>query len=64
VLQADIDLAVAAAKLAFKRGSPWRLMNASERGRLLNKLADLVERDRATLAVGFHDLSIKISRFS
>ncbi|XP_072038649.1 aldehyde dehydrogenase 1A1-like [Amphiura filiformis] len=43
--KADIDLAVRAAKDAFKIGSPWRRMDASQRGRLLNKLADLVDRD-------------------
>jgi len=42
---ADVDQAVAAAKAAFAIGSPWRTMDASERGRLLNKLADLMERD-------------------
>lgn len=49
--QADIDKAVQAARLAFSLGSVWRRMDASERGRLLEKLADLVERDRAVLAV-------------
>ncbi|KAL4227778.1 Retinal dehydrogenase 1 [Mactra antiquata] len=43
--KADVDKAVAAAKEAFKLGSPWRRMNASDRGRLLNKYADLLERD-------------------
>ncbi|XP_077870267.1 aldehyde dehydrogenase 1A1-like [Saccoglossus kowalevskii] len=43
--KADIDLAVNAAKEAFKLGSPWRTMDASARGRLLYKLSDLVERD-------------------
>ena len=50
-LQADVDVAVKAAKEAFKLGSPWRTMNASDRGRLLNRLADLIERDHAYLAV-------------
>ncbi|XP_069138657.1 aldehyde dehydrogenase 1A1-like [Argopecten irradians] len=44
--KADIDKAVEAAKEAFKDSSPWRQMNASTRGVLLNKLADLLERDR------------------
>ncbi|XP_068703005.1 aldehyde dehydrogenase, mitochondrial-like [Montipora foliosa] len=48
--KADVDIAVKAAKEAFKLGSPWRTMDASERGRLLNKLADLIERDWAYLA--------------
>ena len=45
LLQADIDLAVKAARDAFKLGSPWRRMDASQRGRLLCKLADLIDRD-------------------
>lgn len=49
--QADVDKAVSAAKAAFKRGSPWRQMNASARGLLLIKLADLIERDMALIAV-------------
>ena len=40
-----------AAASAFKLGSPWRTMDASQRGRLLYKLADLVERDLDYLAV-------------
>jgi len=48
--KADVDLAVDAATKAFRLGSPWRTMDASERGRLLNKLADLIERDRVYLA--------------
>ncbi|XP_073733180.1 retinal dehydrogenase 2 isoform X3 [Callorhinus ursinus] len=48
--KADIDKAVRAARLAFSLGSVWRRMDASERGHLLDKLADLVERDRAVLA--------------
>uniref|UniRef100_G3WFU5 Aldehyde dehydrogenase 1 family member A2 n=1 Tax=Sarcophilus harrisii TaxID=9305 RepID=G3WFU5_SARHA len=48
--KADIDKAVRAARLAFSLGSVWRRMDASERGRLLDKLADLVERDRAVLS--------------
>jgi aldehyde dehydrogenase (NAD+) len=47
--KADIDLAVVAARKAFEDG-PWPKMNASERGRLLNKLADLVEEHREELA--------------
>uniref|UniRef100_A0A4W5MCL4 Aldehyde dehydrogenase 1 family, member A2 n=1 Tax=Hucho hucho TaxID=62062 RepID=A0A4W5MCL4_9TELE len=48
--KADVDKAVQAAQLAFTLGSVWRRMDASERGRLLAKLADLVERDSAYLA--------------
>lgn len=46
-----MDLAVKAANDAFKFGSPWRRMDASERGVLLNRLADLLERDQTYLAV-------------
>uniref|UniRef100_A0AC11C7V3 Aldehyde dehydrogenase 2 family member n=1 Tax=Ovis aries TaxID=9940 RepID=A0AC11C7V3_SHEEP len=48
--KADVDRAVKAARAAFQLGSPWRRMDASERGRLLNRLADLIERDRTYLA--------------
>jgi phenylacetaldehyde dehydrogenase len=40
--KADIDLAVKAARAAFETG-PWRRLTPSERGRLLWKLADLLE---------------------
>jgi aldehyde dehydrogenase (NAD+) len=48
--KADVDRAVQAARKAFEEG-PWPKMNASERGRLLNKLADLIESNREELAV-------------
>ncbi len=44
----DVDLAVAAARAAFETG-PWRKMAASERGRLLNRLADLMEKNKDEL---------------
>src|SRR6267154_2653948 len=47
--KADVDLAVKAARKAFEEG-PWPKMNASDRGRLLNKLADLVEQNADELA--------------
>jgi aldehyde dehydrogenase (NAD+) len=47
--KADIDLAVKAARKAFEEG-PWPRMNASERGRLLYKLADLIEQNQEELA--------------
>jgi len=50
----DINNAVAAAQEAFKLGSPWRTMDPSKRGRLLYKLADLIERDTVYLAVRFN----------
>jgi aldehyde dehydrogenase (NAD+) len=46
---ADVDKAVAAARAAFERG-PWRKMPASERGRLMNRLADLIEKHADELA--------------
>ncbi|XP_077285855.1 aldehyde dehydrogenase [Arctopsyche grandis] len=48
--KADVDKAVAAAKKAFSLGSPWRRMDASERGRLLYKLADLIEKNHVYMA--------------
>jgi aldehyde dehydrogenase (NAD+) len=47
--KADVDLAVKAARKAFEEG-PWPKMNASERGRLLNRLADMIEEHREELA--------------
>jgi len=41
---------VKAAAEAFKFGSPWRRTDASGRGDLLNRLADLLDRDRVYLA--------------
>ncbi|KAL2089001.1 hypothetical protein ACEWY4_015900 [Coilia grayii] len=48
--EADVDKAVEAARAAGQRGSPWRSLDVSSRGRLLHKLADLLERDRVLLA--------------
>ena len=45
---ADVDRAVRAARAAFERG-PWHKMAAAERGRLLNKLADLIEKNAEDL---------------
>merc|ERR1712168_608016 len=47
--KADVDLAVSAAREAFKLGSPWRTMDASQRGKLMYKLADLMKQHRETL---------------
>lgn len=44
---ADVDLAVAAARAAF--GGPWRRMNGQTRAQLMNRLADLLERDAEAL---------------
>ena len=49
--QADVDKAVQAAREAFRLGSPWRTMDACDRGHLLYKLADLMEQNKAELAV-------------
>lgn len=46
----DINRAVEAARAAFHRNSPWRTMDASQRGRLLYKLADLIDRDATYIA--------------
>jgi aldehyde dehydrogenase (NAD+) len=46
---ADVDHAVRAARNGFDRG-PWRKMHGSERGRLLNGLADLIESHAEELA--------------
>ena len=41
---ADVDLAVKAARRAFENG-PWNRMTPSERGRVIWKLADLLEQN-------------------
>ncbi len=46
---ADVDMAVDAARDAFEMG-PWRKMKPSERGRLLHRLADLIEKNADELA--------------
>lgn len=48
--KADVDKAVIAARKAFTLGSPWRRMDASARGKLVSKLARLLERDREHIA--------------
>src|ERR1700689_350441 len=45
---ADVDKAVTAARAAFE--GPWRKLRASERGRLLHRLADLIEKNADELA--------------
>ena len=47
---ADVDLAVKAARKAFHAKAPWRRMPASERSKLLNRLADLIEKNIDELA--------------
>jgi aldehyde dehydrogenase (NAD+) len=46
---ADVDLAAKAARKAFESG-PWAKMDARDRGRLINKLADLIEDELDELA--------------
>jgi aldehyde dehydrogenase (NAD+) len=45
----DVDLAVKAARKAFEEG-PWPKMDARDRGKLLNRLADLIEENLDELA--------------
>jgi phenylacetaldehyde dehydrogenase len=47
--KADVDLAVAAARRAFDEGR-WSRITRSERGRMLWRIADLIERDLEELA--------------
>jgi acyl-CoA reductase-like NAD-dependent aldehyde dehydrogenase len=63
--KADVDKAVKAARKAFESG-PWRKMTASERGRCLYKLADLIEQradEFAQLETLDNGKPIKESRF-
>tara|TARA_R110000787_G_scaffold13918_50_gene43401 strand:+ start:1416 stop:2900 length:1485 start_codon:yes stop_codon:yes gene_type:complete len=45
----DVNLAVCAARAQFD-GGPWRKLSGAQRGVLISKLADLVERDAEQLA--------------
>lgn len=47
--EADVNKAVGAARAAFE-GGPWRRMSASERGQLMYRLADLIEKNADELA--------------
>lgn len=47
--EADTSAAIAAARKAFDRG-PWSRLLAAERGALLARVADLLERDKAQIA--------------
>ena len=47
---ADVDKAVRAARAAFDGGA-WRKISAAERGRLLNRLAGLIEQNADELAL-------------
>ncbi|KAI8988458.1 aldehyde dehydrogenase domain-containing protein [Mycotypha africana] len=46
--ESDVDAAVQAAKNAYK--DTWRKLAPAERGRLIHKLADLMERDKEEIA--------------
>jgi aldehyde dehydrogenase (NAD+) len=46
---ADVEKAVKAARRAFEHGA-WRKLPASERGRMLHRLADLIEKNADELA--------------
>jgi len=61
---ADVDKAVKVAREALERG-PWRKTSASERGRLLNRLADLIEEhadELATLETLDNGMPLSIAR--
>ena len=47
----DIERAVKAARRAFADDSPWRRMNASDRGRLIWRIAELIEQNADELAM-------------
>jgi aldehyde dehydrogenase (NAD+) len=47
---ADVDLAVAAARKAFEEG-PWSKLSASERGKIVWRIGDLIEKHRDELAL-------------
>src|SRR4051812_44459809 len=47
--KADIDRAVSAARRAFEEG-PWKKMSARDRGRIIYKFAQLVDKHRGELA--------------
>jgi aldehyde dehydrogenase (NAD+) len=46
---ADVDKAVAAARAAFEKGA-WKKMTGPQRGQLMNRLADLMEKNLDELA--------------
>src|SRR5690625_923125 len=47
--EADAKLAIDAARKAFDQGD-WSTMSATERGKIVNKIADLIDRDQQVLA--------------
>lgn len=48
--QDDVELAVQAAKHAFQLDQPWRQMDASDRGKIMFRLVELMRRDQNILA--------------
>ncbi|KAL5242188.1 hypothetical protein ACI65C_009598 [Semiaphis heraclei] len=48
--KSDVDLAVNAAKTAFKPDSEWRKMDASARGKLMYRLSELIDKHKIHLA--------------
>lgn len=48
--KADIDLAVTAARKAFEEG-PWRKIDARDRGKILLKIMELIEKSKDELAL-------------
>jgi aldehyde dehydrogenase (NAD+) len=48
--RADIDLAVTAARKAFEEG-PWRNIGARERGKILLRIMELIDKNREELAL-------------
>lgn len=73
--QQDIEVAYQAAAKAFARGSVWRNLDASARGLLLLRLAELIERDASIIsniesldtgkpiAIAHFDITVAISIF-
>src|ERR1700753_1157374 len=47
----DIERAVKAARKAFEWGSEWRRMNASDRGRMIWRISELIEEHGDELAM-------------
>jgi aldehyde dehydrogenase (NAD+) len=45
----DVELAVAAAQAAFKTG-PWAKWTGAQRGAVMNKFADLIEKNASQIA--------------
>jgi aldehyde dehydrogenase (NAD+) len=47
--RADVDLAVKSSRKAFEKG-PWRKMSARERGKIIGRIADTLEKHKEELA--------------